>query len=65
PSNLAFSTTKRMGEVEYPSSLTYVAQELYISSVVIIVPLLVSVLAVMKALSFILCRVFLSNLCLT
>ncbi|RZR91595.1 hypothetical protein BHM03_00019745 [Ensete ventricosum] len=33
PSSLAFSTTKRMGEVEYSSSLTYPAEELYISSV--------------------------------
>ncbi|RZS18530.1 hypothetical protein BHM03_00050821 [Ensete ventricosum] len=33
PSNLAFSTTKRMGEVKYPSSLTYPAKELCISSV--------------------------------
>ncbi|RWW79998.1 hypothetical protein BHE74_00011676 [Ensete ventricosum] len=32
PSNLAFSTTKRMGEVEYPSSLTYPAEEFCISS---------------------------------
>ncbi|RZS24834.1 hypothetical protein BHM03_00057947 [Ensete ventricosum] len=32
PSNLAFSTTKRMGEVKYPSSLTYSAEELCISS---------------------------------
>ncbi|RZS25260.1 hypothetical protein BHM03_00058435 [Ensete ventricosum] len=32
PSNLAISTTKRMGEVEYPSSLTYQAKELCISS---------------------------------
>ncbi|RRT57772.1 hypothetical protein B296_00016921 [Ensete ventricosum] len=32
PSNLAFSATKRMGEVEYPSSLTYPAEELCISS---------------------------------
>ncbi|RRT80275.1 hypothetical protein B296_00007144 [Ensete ventricosum] len=33
PSSLAFSTTKRMCEVEYPSSLTYPAKELYISLV--------------------------------
>ncbi|RWW68049.1 hypothetical protein BHE74_00024457 [Ensete ventricosum] len=33
PSNLTFSTTKRMGEVKYPSSLTYPAEELCISSV--------------------------------
>ncbi|RZR97876.1 hypothetical protein BHM03_00027144 [Ensete ventricosum] len=32
PSNLAFSTPKRMGEVEYLSSLTYPAEELCISS---------------------------------
>ncbi|RWV85873.1 hypothetical protein GW17_00052294, partial [Ensete ventricosum] len=32
PSNFAFSTTKRMGEVEYPISLTYPAEELCISS---------------------------------
>ncbi|RWW05442.1 hypothetical protein GW17_00031284 [Ensete ventricosum] len=32
PSNLAFSTTKRMGKVECPSSLTYPAEELCISS---------------------------------
>ncbi|RRT62723.1 hypothetical protein B296_00018334 [Ensete ventricosum] len=32
-SNFAFSTPKRMGEVEYPSSLTYPAEELCISSV--------------------------------
>ncbi|RZS26181.1 hypothetical protein BHM03_00059489 [Ensete ventricosum] len=32
PSNLAFSTTKRMGEVEYSNSLTYPAEELCISS---------------------------------
>ncbi|RWW50336.1 hypothetical protein BHE74_00043424 [Ensete ventricosum] len=32
PSSLVFSTTKRMGEVEYPSSLTYSAEELCISS---------------------------------
>ncbi|RWW17980.1 hypothetical protein GW17_00018058 [Ensete ventricosum] len=33
PNNFAFSTTKRMGEVDYPSSLTYPAEELCISSV--------------------------------
>ncbi|RWW05072.1 hypothetical protein GW17_00031675 [Ensete ventricosum] len=33
PSNLVFSTLKRMGEAEYPSSLTYPAEELCISSV--------------------------------
>ncbi|RRT50941.1 hypothetical protein B296_00024481 [Ensete ventricosum] len=33
PSNLAFSTTKRMSEVKYLSSLTYLAEELCISSV--------------------------------
>ncbi|RZS25793.1 hypothetical protein BHM03_00059043 [Ensete ventricosum] len=33
PSNLAFSTTKRMGEVKYPSSLTYPVEELCTSSV--------------------------------
>ncbi|RZR88937.1 hypothetical protein BHM03_00016601 [Ensete ventricosum] len=32
PNNFAFSTTKRMGEVDYPSSLTYPAEELCISS---------------------------------
>ncbi|RZR99616.1 hypothetical protein BHM03_00029178 [Ensete ventricosum] len=32
PSNIAFSTTKRMGEVKYPISLTYPAEELCISS---------------------------------
>ncbi|RRT35555.1 hypothetical protein B296_00038910 [Ensete ventricosum] len=32
PSNLAFSTTKRMDEVKYPSSLTYPVEELCISS---------------------------------
>ncbi|RZS07738.1 hypothetical protein BHM03_00038617 [Ensete ventricosum] len=32
PSNFAFSTTKRMGEIEYPSSFTYPAEELCISS---------------------------------
>ncbi|RRT84778.1 hypothetical protein B296_00002415 [Ensete ventricosum] len=32
PNNLVFSTTKRMGEVEYPSSLTYPAEEFCISS---------------------------------
>ncbi|RWW09209.1 hypothetical protein GW17_00027314 [Ensete ventricosum] len=32
PSNLAFLTTKRMGEVEYPNSRTYPVEELYISS---------------------------------
>ncbi|RRT39777.1 hypothetical protein B296_00014292 [Ensete ventricosum] len=32
PSNIAFSTTKRMGEVKYPISLTYLAEELCISS---------------------------------
>ncbi|RZR97677.1 hypothetical protein BHM03_00026906 [Ensete ventricosum] len=31
PSNIAFSTTKRMSEVEYPSSLTYPAEKLCIS----------------------------------
>ncbi|RZS26467.1 hypothetical protein BHM03_00059813 [Ensete ventricosum] len=34
PSNLTFSTTKRMGEVEYSSSLTYPAEELCINSVI-------------------------------
>ncbi|RZS03443.1 hypothetical protein BHM03_00033618 [Ensete ventricosum] len=34
PSNLAFSTTKRMGEVKYLNSLTYPARELCISSLV-------------------------------
>ncbi|RZR81759.1 hypothetical protein BHM03_00008054 [Ensete ventricosum] len=33
--NLTFSTTKRIGEVEYPSSLTYPAEKLCISSVCI------------------------------
>ncbi|RWW55965.1 hypothetical protein BHE74_00037350 [Ensete ventricosum] len=33
PSNLASSTTKRMGEVEYLSSLTYTVEKLCISSV--------------------------------
>ncbi|RWW11787.1 hypothetical protein GW17_00024576 [Ensete ventricosum] len=32
PSNIVFSTTKRMSEVKYPSSLTYPAEELCISS---------------------------------
>ncbi|RWV98141.1 hypothetical protein GW17_00039033 [Ensete ventricosum] len=32
PSNLALSTTKRMGKVKYPSSLTYLAEELCIGS---------------------------------
>ncbi|RRT62324.1 hypothetical protein B296_00024504, partial [Ensete ventricosum] len=32
PSSLTFSTIKRMGEVEYPSSLTYPVEELCISS---------------------------------
>ncbi|RWV83075.1 hypothetical protein GW17_00055366, partial [Ensete ventricosum] len=32
PSNLTFSTPKRMGEVEYLSSLTYLVKELCISS---------------------------------
>ncbi|RWV89333.1 hypothetical protein GW17_00048520, partial [Ensete ventricosum] len=32
PSNLALSTTKRMGEIKYLNSLTYPAEELYISS---------------------------------
>ncbi|RRT35274.1 hypothetical protein B296_00038446 [Ensete ventricosum] len=35
PSNLTFSTTKIMGEVKYPGSLTYPAEELCISSVII------------------------------
>ncbi|RWW05192.1 hypothetical protein GW17_00031545 [Ensete ventricosum] len=34
PSNIAFSTTKGIGEVEYPSSLTYLAGELCTSSIV-------------------------------
>ncbi|RRT58974.1 hypothetical protein B296_00000655 [Ensete ventricosum] len=33
PSIRTFSTTKRIGEVEYPSSLTYPVEELCISSV--------------------------------
>ncbi|RZS26936.1 hypothetical protein BHM03_00060357 [Ensete ventricosum] len=32
PSSLAFLITKRIREVKYPSSLTYPAEELYISS---------------------------------
>ncbi|RWW03089.1 hypothetical protein BHE74_00014078 [Ensete ventricosum] len=33
PSNIVFSTLKRVGEIEYPSSLTYPAKELCISLV--------------------------------
>ncbi|RRT37592.1 hypothetical protein B296_00040547 [Ensete ventricosum] len=33
PSNIVFSTLKRVGKAEYPSSLTYPAKELCISLV--------------------------------